>query len=237
MADSIKAEEEDPYDYQPPPGPSPRQVRRQWAVDGNVEALWKLLVQSRWCDIDREDIFKLLIQAMEVQSRADPARFAADTMGRMTVLVTSLLMRSHLHLAVCVEQDGRAVRRRAQPPGDLPRLAVEVLIPRTLNLQEHLASLLVAQSSIARQWSLVRKNEAKGDREGVAKPRRKADGKKQAEEGREGVAKPRGKAGKEKMRTAPDRPSVPPTNGHALNRVADLLNGNGRGTNGDHRGE
>jgi len=217
VADSIKEGEEDPYDYRPPPGPSPLDVRRQSAQDGDVDALWKLLVQSRWCDIDREDVLKLLIQAMEVQSRADPARFSSEVMGRMTVFVTTLLMRSHLHLAACVEQDGRAVRRLARPPGDLPRVAVEALIPRVVQLQEHLASLLVAQASVARQWSLVRKNEAKGDREGVAKPRRKA--------------------GKEEMRTAPDRPSVPPANGHAHNRVADLLNGPGRGTNGVHDGE
>ncbi len=61
--------------------------------------------------------------------------------------------------------------------------------------------------------------------------------KKEAEERREEVAKPRRKAGKEKARTAPDRPPASHTNGHAHNRVADLLNGQSRGTNGDHHGE
>ena len=121
--------DDDTYDFTPPPGPSKREVWKGWAEAGDVDALWDLLARSRWCDIDREDVFKLLIRALEVRSRADPARFASEVMGRMTVFVTTLLLRSHLHLAACVEQDGRAVRRRARPPGDLPRVAVEALIP------------------------------------------------------------------------------------------------------------
>jgi len=205
-------DDEDTFDFTPPPGPSKREIWKGWAEAGDVDALWDLLSRSRWCDIDREDVFKLLVQALEVRSKADPARFASEVMGRMTVFVTTLLMRSHLHLAACVEQDGRAVRRRAQPPGDLPRLAIEVLIPRVVQLQEHLASLLVAQSSIARQWSLVRKNESKGDRVEADEPRKAA--------------------GKRRARSATDRPSASRTNGHANNRVADLLNGHGRGNNG-----
>lgn len=209
-------EDDDTFDFTPPPGPSKREIWKGWAEAGDVDALWDLLSRSRWCDIDREDVLKLLIRAMEVRGRADPARFSSEVMGRMTVFVTTLLLRSHLHLAACIEQDGRAVSRLARPPGDLPRVAIEALIPRVVQLQEHLASLLVAQSSIARQWSLVRKNEAKERREGDVRPRRKA--------------------GKTKTQTAPDGPSAPPSNGHPRNRVADLLNGHGRETNGVHDG-
>ena len=204
-------------DFTPPPGPSKREVWKGWSEAGDVDALWKLLVQSRWCDIDREDVLKLLIRALEVQGRADPARFASEVMARMTVFVTTLLLRSHLHLAACIEQDGRAVRMRTQPPGDLPRIAIEALIPRTLELQQHLASVFVAQASVARQWSLVRKNQAK--------------------EGRIEADEPRKAAGKRRAKSATGRPSVSHTNGHAHNRVADLRNGRDRGTNGVHDGK
>jgi hypothetical protein len=149
--------------YQRPPGPRPSEIRARWAREGAVEDLWNVLVNTPWDRIDREAVFKQLLQALEVRSRSDPARFAAEVFERMTTLVTSLLLRCHLHLATCLEQHGRAVRMRAQPPGDLPAVAVETLIPRTLQLQEHLATLLLTQASVARQWTLIRKNRARGD--------------------------------------------------------------------------
>jgi hypothetical protein len=90
------------------------------------------------------------------------------------------------------------------------------LIPRTLQLQEHLATLLLSQAGVARQWALVRKNDAKARRDGVAEPRRKA--------------------GQEEARTNPDRQLARPIDRHANDRVADLRNGNVRGTNGVHEG-
>jgi hypothetical protein len=204
----------DPYER--PPGPIPSEIRAQWAREGDVENLWNVLVNKPWDRIDREAVFKQLLQALEVQSRANPEEFAAAVMSRMTVFATTLLMRCHLHMAACVEQDGRDRRMRAQPPGDLPRVAVEALIPRALDLQQHLATLFVTQASIARQWALVRKNEAKAGRDRVAKPRRKA--------------------GQEEARTDPDRPSARPIDGHANDIVADLRNDPVRGNNGVHEG-
>ena len=203
-------------DLYEPREPRPSEVWAGWAREGDVEALWNVLVNTPWDRIDREKVLGHLAQALEVQSRADPKEFAAAVMSRMTVFATTLLMRCHLHLAACVEQDGRDRRMRAQPPGDLPRVAVESLIPRTLELQQHLAALFVAEASIARQWSLVRKNEAR--------------------EGRDGVARSRRTAGKAEVRTDPDRPSAPPVDGHANHRVADLPNGPVRGTHGVHEG-
>jgi hypothetical protein len=202
--------------YERRPGPRPSEIRARWAREGDVEALWNVLISTPWDRIDREEVLRHLAQALEVQSRADPERFANAVMSRMTVFATTLLMRCHLHLGDCVEQGGRALRMRAQPPGDLPRVAVEALIPRTLELQQHLATLLLTQAGIARQWSLVRKHAAKAGRDGVARPRRKA--------------------GKEEARTDPDRPSAPPSDGHASDRVADRPNGPVRGTHGVHEG-
>jgi hypothetical protein len=205
------------YDpYERPPGPTPCEIRAQWAREGDVENLWNVLVNKPWDRIDREAVFKQLLQALEVQSRANPEEFAATVMSRMTVFATTLLMRCHLHLAGCVEQDGRDRRMLARPPGDLPRVAVEALIPRTLELQQHLATLFVAQASVARQWALVRKNDTKAARDGVARPRRKAV--------------------KAEARTEPDRPSEPTTNGHSNHRVVDVPNGPVRGTNGVYEG-
>lgn len=209
--------EDDEDLYEPPKGPSPREVRAGWAKNGDVEPLWRLLADSPWDRIDREDVVKLLFQALEVRSRADPARFAADVMGRMTVFVTTLMMRSHLLLAAAIEQDGRAVRMRARPPGDLPRVAVESLIPRTLELQEHLASLLAAQASVARQWGLVSKNKPKADR-GEVQASRNVKGKRRA-------------------KSTEAVPSAVGADGHPENRLAALLNGHGPGAHGSHHGK
>jgi hypothetical protein len=198
------------------PGPRPSEIRARWAREGDVEALLNVLISTPWDRIDREEVLRHLAQALGVQSRDDPALFAAAMMSRMTVFATTILMRSHLHLDDCVEQGGRAQRMRGQPPGDLPRVAVEALVPRVMELQQHVAALFVAEASIARQWSLVRKNEAR--------------------EGRDGVARPRKKANKEEARTDPDRPSAPPIDGHANHRVPDLPNGPVRGTHGVHEG-
>lgn len=211
MTDPIEQDDEDLYAYTPPAGPSPREVRAGWARTGDVDALWGLLSRSNWDAIDQEDIVKLLIEALQVQSR-DPERFAADVLARMTVFTTSLLLRSHLHLASYVEHSGRAVRMRAQPPGDLPKVAVEVLIPRVVELQEHLAGLLVSQASVARQWALVKKNHAKKDDAREVKPSKARDDK--------------------RPRSSPAGRSEAPKNGQSVNRLTGLLNGHGTKANG-----
>ncbi len=211
MAGPIDEDDDDPYDYEPPKGPSPREVRAEWARNGDVDALWGLLTRSDWDAVDQEDVFKLLIQALEVQSR-NPERFAADAFGRMTVFTFSILLRCHLYLATYVEGSGRAVRMRAQPPGDLPKLAVETLIPRVVQLQEHLSALLLSQASVARQWALVRRNKSKGDEATAVRPN----------------------AAKDKKRPAkgPDLAPEGRENGKVNHRLAALLNGRGPVANG-----
>ena len=65
MDDPIDEDAEDFYDFQPPPGPSPREVRAEWARTGDVDALWKLLADSPWDRVDQEDVRML---------RLDPRR-------------------------------------------------------------------------------------------------------------------------------------------------------------------
>jgi hypothetical protein len=203
-------------DPKQPPGPRPSEIWAGWAREGNVEDLWSLLLDRPWVRIDREKVLGHLTQALEVRSRADPEEFAARVLSRMTVFATTLLLRCHLHLAACVEQDGRDRHMHGYPPGDLPKVAVEALVPRVLEMQQHVAALFVAEASIARQWALVRKNDAKAGRAAVSKPRRKA--------------------GQQEARTDPDRPSTRPIDGNANESVADQRNGPVRGTNGVHEG-
>lgn len=211
MTGTIDEDETDSFEFKRPAGPSPREVRAGWARDGDVDALWGLLTRSNWDAIDQEDVFQLLIRALEVQSR-DPERFAADVFARMTIFTTALLLRCHLHASSYIAQSGRAVRMRAQPPGDLPKVAVEVLIPRIVQLQEHVSGLLLSQASVARQWALVRRNKGRGPEAAAVTPKAAKD-KKQANKGL-GL----GTGGRE--------------NGKANQRLAALLNGHGPGTNG-----
>ena len=158
--------------YRRPPGPTPSEVRARWAREGDVEALWVTLVETPWDRIDREAVFNLLLRALEVRSRSDPEEFARAAYSRMTAFTAALLMRCQLYLATYVEECGRAVRMRGQPPGDLPEAAVAKLIPKMLEIQEHLSVLLTAEAAVARQWSLVGKNKSRRDRAADAGPRR-----------------------------------------------------------------
>jgi hypothetical protein len=162
--------------YERPPGPRPSEVRARWAREGDVEALWNVLVNTPWDRIDREAVFTQLLQALEVRSRSDPEEFARAAYSRMTAFTSALLMRCHLYLATYVEECGRAVRMRGQPPGDLPEAAVARLIPKVLEMQEHLSVLLTAEAAVARQWSLVGRNKGRRDRAPDAGPRRTRDG-------------------------------------------------------------
>jgi hypothetical protein len=158
--------------YERPPGPRPSEVRARWASEGNVKDLWNVLISTPWDRIDREEVFRHLAQALEVRSQSDPEAFARAAYSRMTAFTSALLMRCHLYLSTYVEQSGRAVRMRGQPPGDLPEAAVAKLIPKVLAMQEHLSLLLTAEAAVARQWSLVGRNKGRRDRAPDARPRR-----------------------------------------------------------------
>ena len=158
--------------YERPPGPKPSETRAGWAREGDVSALWNVLVNTPWDRIDREAIFKQVLQALEVRSRSDPEEFARAAYSHMTAFTSALLMRCQLYLSTYVEECGRAVRMRVQPPGDLPEAAVARLIPKVLEMQEHLSVLLTAEAAVARQWSLVGKNKGRRDLAPDAGPRR-----------------------------------------------------------------
>ncbi|HEY2157619.1 MAG TPA: hypothetical protein VGH33_18465 [Isosphaeraceae bacterium] len=162
--------------YERPPGPRPSEIRAGWAREGDVENLWNVLVSTPWDRIDREAVFTQLLQALGVRSRSDPEEFARASYSRMTVFTSALLMRCQLYLATYVEQSGRALRMRGQPPGDLPEAAVARLIPKMLEIQEHLSVLLSAEAAVARQWSLVARNKGRRDPAPDAGPRRTRDG-------------------------------------------------------------
>ena len=131
--------------YEPPPGPRPSEIRARWAREGDVEALWNVLVNTPWDRIDREAVFKQLLQALEVRSRSDPRGILAAARpiraddglhDHAPDAVSSLLIRVRR-----AERPGAEVRMPGpQPPGDLPEAAVAKLIPKMLEMQEHLAA-------------------------------------------------------------------------------------------------
>src|SRR4051794_19415927 len=74
--DPIEDEDEDLYDYQPPPGPSPREVRRRWVEEGNVEAFLNLIRDKPWSSISIGEQLQNLMAACRVGAKADPEGFS-----------------------------------------------------------------------------------------------------------------------------------------------------------------
>src|SRR4051812_17143472 len=81
-----------------PGGPGPREVRARWAAEGDVESLWRLVRDARWDDIDQEEVFGLLVKAVEVRGRGDPDGFAELLLGQMVGFTAGLVFRSQLYV-------------------------------------------------------------------------------------------------------------------------------------------
>ena len=201
-----------------PGEPTPREVRARWAERGDVEALWRLIRDSRWDDIDQEETFKLLLRAVEVRGREDPEGFAALLLGQMVGFTAGLVFRSQRYVDIRVVEHARANRVRG--PVDLPQDVVEPLLPRTLELQHHLAELLQVQANVARVRELTRNKRLENHRAGdtsVTAPRARSSGKKVEKEG--------------------GTPGPLDRDGETSNRIAGYLNGRRPGANGEaHHG-
>src|SRR4051812_9731043 len=66
VADAIKDEmDDDPFDFTPPPGPTPSQVRRRWAQEGNVEALLAEIRSKSWGCFSVDEALKHVLRACE----------------------------------------------------------------------------------------------------------------------------------------------------------------------------
>ena len=81
-------------------------------------------------------------------------------------------MRCHLYLSTYVEQSGRAVRMRGQPPGDLPEAAVAKLIPQDARDAGAPERAPDGRGRRRTPVVLVGKNQGRRDRAPDARPRR-----------------------------------------------------------------
>ncbi len=199
-----------------PGEPTPREVRARWAEEGDVESLSRLIRDSRWDDIDQEETVRLLLKAVEVRGREDPEGFAALLMGQMVGFTAGLVFRSQRYVNIRVVEHARANRVRG--PVDLTPDVVERLLPRTLELQHHLAELLQVQAGIARVRELTRTRRLENNRTDDPPERPRKTG----HAGRKGE-------GKGSSPGPLDRDGVP------SNRIDGYLNGAGPGANGESR--
>ena len=162
MIDSIEDEkDDDPYDFTPPPGPSPREVRRRWVEEGNVGAFLDLIHGKAWSLFSIHEQLRNLQRACEVKAMKDPAGFSGDMFARVVAFNAFLVLRSQL----LVEE--RIVGRGELPStptiADFSNDVAERLLPRLMEMQRGLAEILVAQAKAARVWTLTQARESRAD--------------------------------------------------------------------------
>jgi hypothetical protein len=158
--------DDDPYDYTPPPGPSPREVRRRWAEEGNVEALLDLIRTKAWSLISVDEQLKNVMRACQVRAKSDPEGFSRELFAQMVGFNGFLLLRTQLFVTERVA--GRGESPCTPTLADFTPDVVERLLPRLLELQRAVAEILAAQAQVARLWALTRAKEARDDRGGAA---------------------------------------------------------------------
>src|SRR5262245_4530199 len=126
------------------------ETRRQFAADGNVEALWQVLLRTDPGLYDREEVFRLLLEAGEVASR-DPLAFIDDLFKRMLALSGHLVLRGHFFLRKQLAVHDR--NNRDHFFSYLPRDG-EKLLESLRELERHTAELAERYARTMRLWHL-----------------------------------------------------------------------------------
>src|SRR5215204_2777686 len=75
------------------PEPTLAEKRQAMAQDGDVEGLWRVLSDTPHSLIDAEGTFRLLLRAIEVSARRDPAAFSQATFARLVGFTAYLSLR------------------------------------------------------------------------------------------------------------------------------------------------
>ena len=180
--------------YERPPGPTPREVRRRLAEQGNVEALLAEIRSKSWGFFSVDEVLKFVLDACEVRARSDPEGFGRLLFAEMAALNGFLLLRTQVFIVDRVVGRGPF----ACKPGlaDLSADVAERLLPRLMDMQHALAEVLVAQAQTARLWGLAKAKEAQAVRTAGAERRgpRRPDAP-CGEDGREESEAPGAKAG------------------------------------------
>ena len=170
VGDAIKHEkDDDTFYFTPPPGPTPHEVRRRWAQEGNVEALLAVIRSKRWGFFSIDEVLKYILDACQVRARSDPEGFGRLLFSEMVALNGFLLLRSRVLIVDRVVGRGPFPCKPAM--ADLSSDVAERLLPRLMEMQRGLAEVLVAQAQTARLWGLAKAKEAQAGRAAGAESR------------------------------------------------------------------
>jgi hypothetical protein len=148
-----------------PRGPQPptiRETRLALAESGQYEELMTILKETNWSILDVDEIWGLILRAMEVRAGQDPERFAADIYAEMVSFSSNLVMRTHFFLSRRILHQGETVR--AGDPAGIDPHTFEGHIPKLLELQQHVIELFQGQAATARAWQLARRGRIKNDK-------------------------------------------------------------------------
>src|SRR5262245_16626219 len=111
--------------------PTIAETREEMARTGDVEGLWRVIVENNWTMVNQPECFDLLLRAVEVAARQDPTRFSRALLARMLSLTTYLVLRGHYYARTLLAQYDEAARPHG--PLKLPRDVTD-LIPRLIEL-------------------------------------------------------------------------------------------------------
>jgi len=101
--------------------------RELMAASGDAEALWQLLLRGRALDFDWEEVFGLLLRAIETRGRRDPVGFAGEMLARALTLTSYLVFRGHHYAIRLLAMHDRSDRGRGF--AELPRDLAELFLP------------------------------------------------------------------------------------------------------------
>src|SRR5262245_34266132 len=149
-ADELK---EDPFE-----GPTIAERRRLLAENGDVQGIWDILSTTPWSMLDLEEMFRLLLRALEVSGARDPAAHAEQLFQRMLTFSACLVLRTHYYIGRILSGHDRSTTGRAAL--FLPRDLTGAHLSQVLELQGHLAQLLECQGRTARLWQLAQRRSA-----------------------------------------------------------------------------
>lgn len=138
---------------------TPAERRRRHAEAGDVQAIWAELTDKPWTLLDLSEMFRLLLVALEVAGREDPAALSEQLFGRMVAFTGCLTLRSHYLIGrIFAGHDSNTNGGRAAL--FLPRDLTSEHLAQILELQGHLSQLLETEARVARLWGLTRRSES-----------------------------------------------------------------------------
>jgi hypothetical protein len=129
--------------------------RRLRAENGDVQGIWQILSTTPWDLLDLEEMFRLLLRALEVAGKDDPVAHSELLFQRMLTFSAGLVFRSHYYIGRILAGHDRSTTGRAAI--FLPRDLTQEHLSQVLQLQEHLAQLIESQARTARLWELARR--------------------------------------------------------------------------------